>query len=155
MSVVFATSRKHLRQMREKDLPDILAIENAAYDFPWSLQIFQDCLRVGYRAWVLEQERKVVGYGLMTVGAGEAHLLNLCVDPYYRRQGCGRYLLEHFLKLAKHEAVDALFLEVRPSNLAAIQLYTRVGFNQVGIRRGYYPSGNHAREDAIILAIAL
>ncbi|OQW92188.1 MAG: ribosomal-protein-alanine N-acetyltransferase [Beggiatoa sp. IS2] len=141
--------------MRERDLPNILAIENATYDFPWTRQIFQDCLRIGYRAWVLEQDRKVTGYGLMTVGAGEAHLLNLCIHPNYQRCGYGRCLLEHLLKLAKHEAVDTLFLEVRPSNQAAIQLYTQVGFNQVGIRRGYYPSGNNAREDAIILAIAL
>lgn len=155
MNAVVVTLSHSLRQMCVKDLPSILAIENATYTFPWTVQIFQDCLRVGYPAWVLEQEHEVIGYGLMTVGAGEAHLLNLCIHPAYQGRGYGRYLLEHFLKVAKAEAVDTLFLEVRPSNQAALRLYTRVGFNQVGIRCGYYPADNHTHEDAVILAIAL
>jgi ribosomal-protein-alanine N-acetyltransferase len=140
-----------LRPMREDDLPQVLAIEGQAYGFPWTERIFRDCLRVGYACWVLEWGGDIVGYGVMSVAAGESHILNLCVRPDAQNQGHGRRILTHLLFLARSHHADTALLEVRPSNRAAIHLYRRMGFNEVGMRRGYYP-GEVGREDAIILA---
>lgn len=147
-------ARAHLRPMVDADIPGIIAIEEGAYDFPWNEQIFRDCLRVGYACWVVERGGALDAYGVMSVGAGESHILNLCVRPIAQRQGLGSLLLGHLLELArKHRARTAL-LEVRPSNRAAYRLYTGMGFNEVGIRHNYYP-GKNGREDAVILAMDL
>lgn len=137
--------------MTEADLPHVLQIERTAYQFPWSAGIFRDCLRVGYCCWVLEVHGYVEAYGILSVGAGEAHLLNLCVRKTFQRMGLGRRLLRHFLGIARQHHADSMFLEVRPSNYAALRLYEGMGFNAAGIRRGYYPA-QHCREDALILA---
>ena len=140
--------------MREADLDEVLAIERAAYPFPWTRGILEDCLRVGYGCWVLEQGRVVIGYGVISVAVGESHILNLCVRPEYQRQGHGRRLLDHLLALSRRHHADTALLEVRPSNRPALALYRQAGFNEVGMRRGYYP-GTNGREDALILALAL
>jgi ribosomal-protein-alanine N-acetyltransferase len=143
-----------LRPMQAADLPDILAIEQAAYTHPWSFNVLQDCLRVGYRAWVLTQADTIIGYGFLSVAAGEAHVLNICIHPEQQNKGYGRYLLQHFLRLSRQHGADTIFLEVRPSNPAALHLYTDLGFNQVGTRKNYYPH-SAGREDAWILAMSL
>lgn len=140
-----------LRPMTELDLRQVLEIEHNAYGYPWPRGIFRDCLRVGYCCWVLEQNGRIEAYGIMSVAAGEAHLLNLCVRKATQRMGLGRKLLAHLLELAVERRADTMFLEVRPSNHAALQLYESMGFNVAGIRRGYYPALHH-REDAMILA---
>lgn len=155
MSAVCVEPLINLRPMQLGDLTAVMDIEKVAYPFPWTFNIFRDCLQVGYRAWVLEQERQVIGYGLMIIAAGEAHVLNICVHPQRQQCGFGRYILEHLLAVARQGAVDTVFLEVRPSNQIAFNLYTRSGFNQVGIRRKYYPGVNGQREDALILAMTL
>ena len=140
----------HIRPMMEIDLPDVARIEQASYTFPWSENIFRDCLRVGYTCRALDLEGQIIGYGVMSLGAGEAHVLNVCVRDEFRTVGFGRRLLEHLIERAAAAGVTEASLEVRPSNLAAIRLYQRLGFEQIGIRRGYYqaPEG---REDAIVL----
>lgn len=155
MSAVRSESLIDLRPMQFSDLTAVIDIEKMAYPFPWTFNIFCDCLQVGYRAWVLEQDGQIIGYGLMTVAVGEAHILNICIHPQRQRCGFGRYILEHLLAVAKQQAVDMVFLEVRCSNQIAFRLYTRSGFNQVGTRRNYYPSVNGQREDALILAMTL
>ncbi len=154
MSAVLAFETR-LRTMQEADLSVVVEIEIAAYPFPWTKQIFHDCLRVGYHAWVLELDYNLVGYGMMSMAANEAHILNLCVHPSFQRCGYGRRILNHLLKLAKQKQVEIIFLEVRPSNQAAINLYQQIGFNQVGMRKKYYPNGDQDREDALILALTL
>jgi ribosomal-protein-alanine N-acetyltransferase len=141
--------------MQESDLPTVMAIETAAYPFPWTLQNFKDSLQVGYRAKVLELDDHLIGYGLMSIGAREANILNLCVHPNYQRSGNGRRILKHLLALAKKEEVTTVFLEVRTSNHAAVQLYLQTGFNQVGIRKDYYIQGKNQKEDGLILAFLL
>lgn len=153
MSAVLAFKTR-LRPMQEADLPTVLEIEMAAYPLPWSKLNFRDCLRVGYQAWVLELDYQIVGYGLMSIAAGEAHLLNLCVHPHFQCCGYGRRLLKQLLKIAKQHRTDTVFLEVRISNQAAISLYQHMGFNQVGLRKNYYPNGTNQREDALIFALA-
>ncbi len=143
--------RARLRPMREGDLKQVLAVEQAAYPFPWTRGIFEDCLRVGYSCWVLEEGAQIVGYGVMTVAAGESHILNVCVRPERQREGHGLRLLDHLVALSRRHHADTALLEVRPSNRAALALYRKAGFNEVGVRRGYYPGAN-GREDALILA---
>jgi len=144
----------HIRPMMEMDLTEVAGIEAKSYAFPWSESIFRDCLRVGYTCRALDLAGQIIGYGVMSLGAGEAHILNLCVREEFRIVGFGRRLLEHMLERAAASGIGEAFLEVRPSNLAAIRLYQRLGFEQIGIRRGYYQAPD-GREDAIVLKLNL
>src|SRR6516164_2258906 len=143
-----------IRAMRGVDVADVVAIERASYQFPWSEGIFRDCLRVGYVCRVVTVSRQVMGYGVMSLGAGEAHILNLCVGETYRCRGVGRRVLGALIERAAAAGMTDAFLEVRPSNTAAIRLYLALGFEQVGMRRGYYQAVN-GREDAAVLRRAL
>lgn len=143
-----------IRPMAESDVPAVVAIERASYQFPWSEGIFRDCLRVGYVCRVVAVADEVIGYGVMSLGAGEAHVLNLCVQGTFRCRGVGRQLLEYLLARAAGAGMDEAFLEVRPTNTAAIRLYQSLGFEQVGIRRGYYQATS-GREDAAVLKLRL
>lgn len=154
MSAVLQSPPYSLRRMHGDDLDAVMAIETAIYDFPWNRQIFADCLRVGYLCYVCEVADEIAGYCIMSTGASEAHVLNLCIAQRYRRRGLGEHLLSGLLSLAKRRAVGTVFLEVRPSNNAALALYDKMGFNQIGIRNDYYPA-KLGREDAIILAKSL
>ncbi|NLO79854.1 MAG: ribosomal protein S18-alanine N-acetyltransferase [Xanthomonadaceae bacterium] len=151
MSAALSEETPRIRRMTADDLDTVIEIERRAYPFPWTPGIFRDCLRVGYGAWVCLLGERIVGYALMSSGGGEAHLLNLCVDPDYQRRGLGRLLLEHVLRQAGRTGADQIFLEVRPSNVAALQLYHAMGFIEVGRRKGYYPA-ERGREDALVLA---
>jgi ribosomal-protein-alanine N-acetyltransferase len=137
--------------MTEADLPQVMAIENVIYEFPWSEGIFLDCLRVGYFCMVCEGPEGVLGYGIMSVGAGECHLLNISIHPDYRRQGLGRNLVRRLLDTARRFNARIAFLEVRESNVAAQNLYGSLGFNEIATRPDYYPASK-GREDALILA---
>ena len=139
-----------IRSMRGNDVAEVVAIERASYQFPWSEGIFRDCLRVGYVCRVVTVARQVMAYGVMSFGAGEAHILNLCVSEMYRCRGVGRRLLGSLIERAAGAGMADAFLEVRPSNTAAIRLYLALGFEQVGMRRGYYQA-NNGREDAAVL----
>ena len=145
-----AAPEVHIRPMMEIDLPEVAVIEQHSYAFPWSENIFRDCLRVGYTCRALDLAGQIIGYGVMSLGAGEAHILNVCVREQFRNVGFGRRLLEHLLERASAAGVAEAFLEVRPSNLSAIRLYQHMGFEQIGIRRGYYQAPD-GREDAIVL----
>jgi ribosomal-protein-alanine N-acetyltransferase len=143
-----------LRPMLAEDLSEIMAIERRAYQYPWSEQIFRDCLKSGYSAWVYLRDGRIVAHGVMMEAAGECHILNLCVDPDHQRQGIGRRMLRHLLAVARRRGADTAFLEVRVSNQAAIRLYESEGFCETGRRRDYYPAGQ-GREDAVLFARAL
>ena len=139
-----------IRPMRASDVAEVVAIERASYQFPWSEGIFRDCLRVGYLCRVVTVDRQVLAYGVMSFGAGEAHILNLCVSEAYRCRGVGKRLLGALMERAAAAGMAEAFLEVRPSNTAAIRLYLALGFEQVGMRRGYYQAVG-GREDAAVL----
>jgi [ribosomal protein S18]-alanine N-acetyltransferase len=139
-----------IRPMHELDVPVVVAIERAAYQFPWSEGIFRDCLRVGYVCRVVEVGGDTAGYGIMSVGAGEAHVLNVCIRDEYRCRGLARKVLLYLLDRARLAGMYEAFLEVRPSNIAAARLYHSLGFEQVGVRRGYYQA-TVGREDAAVL----
>jgi [ribosomal protein S18]-alanine N-acetyltransferase len=143
-----------LRRMRSEDVERVMVIEVGAYPFPWTDGIFRDCIRVGYDCWVLELEGAVVGHAVLAIAAGEAHLLNLTVEAGRQGLGLGRFLLRQIVERARARAVEVLFLEVRPSNLAALHLYRSEGFAHVGTRPRYYP-GEQDREDAWVFSLRL
>ena len=148
LDVQFA--RVDIRPMNELDIPVIAAIEKSAYQFPWSEGIFRDCLRVGYVCRVIDVAGDLGGYGIMSVGAGEAHILNVCIREQFRSRGFARKVMVYLLERARAAGMSEAFLEVRPSNVAAARLYHSMGFEQVGIRRGYYQA-TVGREDAAVL----
>jgi ribosomal-protein-alanine N-acetyltransferase len=143
-----------VRAMRSDDLARISELENASYDFPWSQGVFADCLRAGHPCWVLSVDGLVAGYGILSTGAGEAHILNICIAPDYRGQGLGRHLLRRLLDIARWNGAERVFLEVRPSNPLAKSLYESIGFTDIGKRPRYYPAKN-GREDAIVMMLEL
>jgi len=143
-----------LRRMRLSDLDRVIAIEQQAYPHPWTRGIFSDCLRVGYDCWCLQLGAEVVAYCVLSHAAGETHLLNLCVAPARQGEGLGGMLLGHALRRAARSGSSVIFLEVRPSNHAAIGLYRRYGFSAAGLRPDYYAAGE-GREDAIVMHRAL
>ena len=140
-----------IRLMQLTDLPDVLRNERRSYTHPWTEGIFRDCLRNDQECWLLRYNDLNVGHGILSVAAGESHLLNVCVDPDYQGHGFGRILVEHLLERARVGEASTIFLEVRPSNLVACDLYDKLGFNEVGVRENYYPA-LVGREDALVLA---
>jgi ribosomal-protein-alanine N-acetyltransferase len=140
--------------MREDDLDLVMAIERGAYPFPWTRGIFRDCLRAGYPAWLMQDGSATIGYAVVSIAAGEAHILNLCTAREQQGRGHGRKLLRAVLQLVRGRGAQRVFLEVRPSNVAALALYHGEGFNEIGRRPRYYPAA-HGREDAIVMAIEL
>ena len=140
-----------MRTMSYTDLKQVITLEEKAYPYPWTLGIFRDCLRIGYSAWVMTLDKKIIGYAIVMLSPGEAHILNICIEPDFQKKGLGRYLLRHILKKSNQTDVDMVLLEVRRSNTAAQQLYQSEGFHELGVRKAYYPA-SHGREDAIILA---
>lgn len=154
MSAALDDWAPRIRPMAEADLDAVWDIERRAYLYPWSRGIFLDCLRVPYVCELLEQGGRALGYGIMSVGADEAHLLNLCLEERVRGRGLGARLLDHMSALARQAGAGVIYLEVRPSNAAAIALYRRAGFRRIGLRPGYYRDGD-GREDALVFARAL
>lgn len=140
-----------VRRMQLADLPDVLRNERLGYMHPWTEGVFRDCLRNGQECWLLMSSNLNVGHGILSIAAGESHLLNVCVHPDFQGHGFGRILVEHVLERARAGKASTIFLEVRPSNVAACELYDKLGFNEVGIRENYYPS-KVGREDALVLA---
>lgn len=138
------------RRMTAADLDTVVAIEGSIYPHPWTRGNFADSLQAGYHCWIVERGGTVSGYTVVMIAAGEAHLLNLSVSAPWQRRGMGRELLAFVVKLARDYGAGRILLEVRPSNGAAIALYSWAGFAEIARRRGYYPDGE-VREDAIVL----
>lgn len=151
MSAVVSPLSPVIRPMRETDLLSVMAIERASYEFPWTTLIFRDCVRAGYECHVYDSQQGLLGYGIMSLAAGECHLLNICIHPDYRRQGFASQLIETLLERARAQRARVALLEVRVSNDVAHRLYTRLGFSEIGLRRNYYPA-RRGREDALVLA---
>ena len=142
------------RPMRTADLSAVLAIEQGIYTHPWTIGHFRDSLHAGYSCWLMECGGDLAGYGVLMIGVGEAHLLNLSVAADWQGQGLGRSLLHHFIGIAKSCEARRIFLEVRPSNQAARWLYADTGFRELYVRRAYYPAET-GREDAILMGMDL
>ena len=140
-----------IRAMTHEDLAQVSDIERRSYDFPWSHGVFRDCLLAGYQCVVLEREEIAAGYAILSIAAGEAHILNLCIDQAHRARGYGEALLDEMLSRSRDAGVDEVFLEVRPSNATALALYQKKGFHQIARRPAYYQARD-GREDAVVLS---
>jgi ribosomal-protein-alanine N-acetyltransferase len=141
------------RPLAAHDLPVVAALEARIHAAPWSERNFRDALAAGYSARVGMCGDRIVAYGVMMLGPGEAQLLNLSVVPDARRAGLGSALLMQFVEDAERLGAEQLFLEVRVGNLAAIALYERAGFTAVARRVEYYPPAQRGgtREDALVM----
>ncbi len=153
MSAVLKPQRS-LRAMLPTDLPRVLEIEQAAYEFPWSRGNFVDSLHAGYFAQVLfDEQSAMLAYLIAMQGVDEMHLLNLSVAPPNQGRGHARWMLDSLLAHCRGERAAMLWLEVRKGNQRARSLYRRYGFDEIGVRRSYYPAAAGVREDAIVMSI--
>lgn len=142
------------RPMRGDDVAAVMDIELSLYPFPWTEGNFRDSLNAGYNCWVCSFGPHVIGYAVMMLAAGEAHVLNIAIARDWQGQGLGGKLMQHLIGLARGYDATEIFLEVRPSNTVARRLYHGMGFNEIATRRNYYPS-HGGREDAILMAMSL
>lgn len=140
--------------MQLDDLDAIMAIEPLIYTYPWTRGNFKDSLNAGYSCWVYNEGNRIIGYAVLMLVLDESHLLNLSIAKGWQGRGLGRSLLEEMMKIAHNHGAQNMFLEVRMSNKTAVHLYENVGFNEMAIRRDYYPAKN-GREDAILMGAAL
>ena len=140
--------------MTASDLDAIMAIERVNFPFPWTEGNFKDSMNSGYMCLVMEQGKQLMGYAVLMMVLDEAHLLNISVAQSHQGQGWGRYLLVQMMEMGREKGGLNMFLEVRPSNHSALGLYESMGFNEMGIRPGYYPAHN-GREDAVLMGMAL
>jgi|SRR5699024_1950941 len=134
------------------DLDTILEIEARAYPVPWSREQMIDVFNQKVIRMKLLMNGELIGYAFVSIILDEGHLLHITVDPIHHGKRLGRYLLEHVLQLGDSHQLATIFLEVREGNTPARALYDRIGFNQVGVRKGYYPCKINGREDAIVMA---
>lgn len=137
--------------MQPEHVTAIGIMDRRNYEFAWTDGIFRDCVKAGYSCPLAMIGDDIIGYGVLQIGADEAHVLNLCIDEPWQRQGHARALLEHLAKEAVSRGANVLFLEVRPSNTRAVSLYQQSGFNEIGLRKDYYDSRG-GREDALVMA---
>jgi [ribosomal protein S18]-alanine N-acetyltransferase len=161
LSALFAQTASpevRFRPLRDQDIDAVSRIESDVYAFPWSAGNFRDSLLAGYRCWGCWHTHgageELVGYAILMPAVDEAHLLNLAVAKLWQRYGIGRRLLHFIMAEARRLECVMLYLEVRPSNVAAISLYESVGFRQLGMRRDYYPA-LAGREDALFFGLEL
>ena len=155
MSALPAPPEVQLEPLVAERLPEVLAIEQRAYEHPWSLANFRDALKAGYEARLLTGGPTVLGYFVAMTGVDEVHLLNITVDPAYQRQGWARLMLEALAIWARGQGAQWLWLEARISNLRAVQVYERHGYRRVGQRKAYYPAARGTREDAVVMSLRL
>jgi ribosomal-protein-alanine N-acetyltransferase len=143
-----------IRRLGMEDVDQIYKIEQLAYPFPWSRSIFVDCMNVGYPCYGLQMAKNLAGYTIFSFAAGEAHLLNLCIHPDWQYRGYGSLLLEYTINHVARCDSEAIFLEVRESNIRAAKLYLNRGFKIIGRRPSYYQN-DEKREDAIVMRLKL
>ncbi len=143
------------REMQQHDIAEVVAIEQAANQHPWSMKNFKDCLKAGHKAWVfVDDQQELIGYTIVQQVVDEVHLLNICVKPSLQGQGIGRKILDHVIDFANSVSSVLIVLEVRRSNDRAQQLYSQAGFNEMSVRKDYYPA-KQGREDAILMGMDL
>ncbi|MCH6564667.1 MAG: ribosomal protein S18-alanine N-acetyltransferase [Proteobacteria bacterium] len=139
------------RQMALEDISAVIQLENEVYQFPWTDRIFKDCIRVGYDCWLAHLGNTIVAHAVISIAAGESHILNLSVTRNHQGKGIGKQFIQFLLNIARNKRAQIMMLEVRPSNIRAINCYSSAGFNEIGCRKDYYPAPN-GKEDALLFA---
>ncbi len=140
--------------MASQDLDRVVENETRSYAFPWTRGVFSDCLKSRHECWVAVRENDLIGHGVLSIGANEAHLLNVCVRRDQQGNGLGRQIVVHMIDRAEQRGATVVYLEVRPSNRVAGALYASLGFHEIGLRKDYYPA-ELGSEDARVLALSL
>jgi [ribosomal protein S18]-alanine N-acetyltransferase len=154
MARVLNSIAMDFRPMQMADLDAIMQIEPVIYPYPWSRGNFSDSLNSGYSCWVCQVDGRIMGYAVLMMVLDEAHILNISIAQNFQGQGLGWQLMQFICDVARRHGGLNMFLEVRVSNQKAIRLYEATGFNEMAIRRNYYPAKN-GREDAILMGMAL
>lgn len=140
--------------MQLADIDKVWQMEKQANRFPWSKGNFEDCLKGGYRSFLYFVADDMIGYSVVQSVLDEVHLLNICIKPDSQGKGFGRQVLDHVIELALEQSASIVVLEVRASNFRAQQLYLSTGFNEMSVRRGYYPA-EQGREDGVLMGLEL
>ena len=146
--------RLSYRRMKVADVDQVLRTENQVYAFPWTEAIIKDCIRVGYECWLALEYDEVIAHAVISVAAGESHLLNLSVATEHQGKGVGNQFTKFLIDIARNRRAKTMLLEVRASNLAAINCYNACGFNEIGSRKDYYPA-TKGKEDALLFALEI
>jgi ribosomal-protein-alanine N-acetyltransferase len=146
-----------LRKMTVADAAAVHIIDKTVTIGPWSEKLYCDCIEVGYECWVMVEDKTIIGFGVMSCAVNEAHILNLAIAPEFQRNGLGQKMLQHLLDTAKMHGAEEVFLEVRPSNGPARELYKKMNFVEIGLRKDYYPPDETGvgREDGLSLVLPL
>ncbi len=131
-------------------ITDVYSIETESYTYPWSEKIFLDCVNNNYLCRVLLVDDQIIGYIISSIVQDECHIMNLCIKKNFRKFGYARYVLNELHAEIKVLGCKMVFLECRPSNEAALRLYNSEGYNEIGIRKNYYPT-EKGHEDALML----
>jgi len=139
-----------LRRLELGDLDAIESIERLSYRTPWSRSMFTSELTKpsSLSLGAIDVDGSLIGYLVLSKQVDAWHVMNLAVAPDHRRRGIASALLTHLLDSTRVDAERGYTLEVRVSNVGAIELYERFGFEARGVRRGYYTDN---REDAVIM----
>jgi len=143
-----------LREWQAADIAPMADIEQQAYPYPWSASILRDCLDAGHWGWVASSRGEIAAYAVVQAVLDEAHLLNVCAAPAWQGQGLGRGILQSVMQQCLERDMTRMLLEVRASNIPALGLYRSLGFQQDGVRKGYYPASG-GREDAVLMSRVL
>jgi len=143
-----------ISQMQLSDIDKVWQMEKQANRFPWTKGNFEDCLKSGYRSFLYLVADEIIGFSVVQSVLDEVHLLNICVKPAFQGKGFGRQMLNHVIDVAQEQSASIIVLEVRASNFRAQQLYLSTGFNEMSVRRGYYPA-EQGREDGVLMGLEL
>ena len=159
MNAILKPLEAQFEAMTPAWLGEVVRVEQSAYDHPWTQGNFTDSINAGYQAQLLTAGNApgavLLGYFVAMKGVDEVHLLNITVAPEHQRQGWARVMLDGLALWARGQGAQWLWLEVRVSNVRAKAVYEEYGFRHVGTRRNYYPNGSAAREDAVVMSLAL
>ncbi|MBS1170557.1 MAG: rimI [Burkholderiaceae bacterium] len=154
--VLDPASMLRFSRMHDSDLDEVMTIELAAFPFPWTRPVFESTLTAGYDCWVARNDMNVlIGYFVLMQVVDEVHLLTIAVHPELHGRGYGRILMNYLISLARGMQMQSMLLEVRPSNLRAVELYRCYGFEQIGRRKNYYAAPDNTREDALVMRMPL
>lgn len=139
----------NIRKMEERDINNIMPIENCSFSIPWSKESYLNEIKNNAAIYIVAIfEKRIVGYAGVWKIIDEGHITNIAVHPNHRRRGIGKKLIEALIKISEKEGIKSFTLEVRESNTAAFKLYEKMGFKPIGKRKGYYSNN---KEDAVIM----
>ena len=143
-----------IRTLQKNDIPALTKLVASAMPNPWLEKTFHDCTKKNYYGWVLEQYNEIFGFVIILLHFSVCELMNIAIQPEYQRKGYAKRLLRHAINFAKSKHAEKVFLEVRRSNNAAINLSQEFCAVKIGVRKNYFANDTDG-EDAIVFKIGL